>query len=387
MKQYINILVAVIFIQLCDGQSDPIDYFGQTPPGDTAVVFAPNIISIPGRLEGRITFSPDGNECYYQAYTSGFLSKIYYCEQANNTWTEPAEASFSVNKTVESPFMSTDGNRLYFTRKDGTNNDIYKVERISGGWGEPQLLPEPVNSDFDENSYMETSDGQVYIDSKRPDGNDFNIWYIRNSSSQAEELGSAVNSADWDNSPCIAPDGSYLIFGSERNGREGQARLYISFAKENGEWTDAIDMNSRGAVINDNNAHQSAPSLSPDGKYLFFIRHREITDMDIYWVSTNIIDELKEEVLLNQSITYKEATKKLSVFPNPTTGTCTLSFGSTLICESHVEVYNLQGNLLLSETCQDATNLVIDLAPFPADIYTVKVMIDGKLYNVKIIRE
>jgi len=42
------------------------DYFGQTPPGDSALIFAPGIISLPGRSEYKIIFSPNGNESFLQ---------------------------------------------------------------------------------------------------------------------------------------------------------------------------------------------------------------------------------------------------------------------------------------------------------------------------------
>jgi hypothetical protein len=37
-------------------QVDSIDYFGQTPLGDSAVIFAPGIISLPNRSECALSF-------------------------------------------------------------------------------------------------------------------------------------------------------------------------------------------------------------------------------------------------------------------------------------------------------------------------------------------
>jgi len=39
-----------------------IDYFGQEPPGDSAIIFAPGIISLDDRFDQSITISPDGTE-------------------------------------------------------------------------------------------------------------------------------------------------------------------------------------------------------------------------------------------------------------------------------------------------------------------------------------
>ncbi len=282
-------------------------YFGQTPPGDSAVVFAPGIFSLPDRLESSITFSPDGKELYFQVVeiaNNKASYKIYYTKYVNNKWTEQVEAPFSANNKIgsSSPFISADGKSLYFVR-DG---DIWMVERTIEGWGEPQLLPSPINSTSRENSYTETADGVAYISSKRPGGfggiDNWRIARLSDQSLQAENLGPILNSPSFDVSPCIAPDGSYLIFGSERNGRRGEAHLYISFNKGNNEWTTPVNMNSCGAKINNETAHHNSPSLSPDGKFLFFVRHETMLDMDIYWVSASIIDDIRTQVFADMSL-------------------------------------------------------------------------------------
>jgi Tol biopolymer transport system component len=269
------------------------EYFGQTPPGDKAVIFAPGIISQSNRMEFNIAFTPDGNECYFmigEFINNDFLSKIYYSKRVNNTWTEKVEAPFSVNQNVSLSRLSADGNRLYFDK----DNDIWMVERAAGGWGEPQRLPLPINSSSVDGGYSETADGVVYIYSNRPGGLSqyYDIWRIRPSSNQAENLGPIINSKIAQSSPCIAPDGSYLIFGQIINDRP---YLVISFNKGNDGWTVPMDMDRSGAGINILN--QDSPTLSPDGKYLFFNRHTGYpytNASDIYWVSTHIIEGLKE---------------------------------------------------------------------------------------------
>ncbi|MGD8787175.1 MAG: hypothetical protein PVJ60_07110, partial [Phycisphaerales bacterium] len=64
----ITILLLEIGLTGLQAQTDSIDYFGQTPPEDTPVVFAPGIISLSGRCEYATVFSPDGNECYIHRY-------------------------------------------------------------------------------------------------------------------------------------------------------------------------------------------------------------------------------------------------------------------------------------------------------------------------------
>ena len=275
------------------------DYFDQTPPGNTAEIFAPGIISLTDRLENQIAFSPDGNSVYFQMYTPDYVSTVFYTERLDGVWTEPVEASFAIDENIQLSSISADGNRLYLSSNDRNNSQLFKVEHTSEGWGELELLPTPINSDASEGSYQEMEDGTAYLNSSRTGSAGKDLWRIINltdGTMKAENLGQVVNSESWEFSPCIAPDASYLIFGSDRNGRKGLAHLYISFDDGNGGWTEPVNLNSSGAQVNDDFANQSCAALSPDGEYLFFMRHYDMATMDVYWINTAFIDELKETV-------------------------------------------------------------------------------------------
>jgi hypothetical protein len=64
-------------------------YFGQKPPGKTPKIFAPGILSLTNRMEARIAFSPDGNECFFTVPQDFKFScvKLYYTKRVNNVWT------------------------------------------------------------------------------------------------------------------------------------------------------------------------------------------------------------------------------------------------------------------------------------------------------------
>jgi len=292
-------LFGVISLTL-EAQIHSIDYFGQTPPGDTAVVFAPGIISLPNRTECRIVFSPTGNECFFNVWAADYSSaKIYATKRVNNSWSPPVEASFSIGHMDSGPFLSSDGNRLYFhyaNYKGPEPYNIWMVKRTSQGWSNPIHLPSPINSDYRDGAYSETNNGIVYFTSTRPGGFDTkgDIWRTRKVPGkplQVENLGAIVNSSAWDASPCIAPDESYLIFTSERPGGYGNSNLYITYKKEDGSWTIPVNMEITGAGINRKKTATGDASLSPDGRFLFFSRSR-----DIYWVSTKVIDDIKKRV-------------------------------------------------------------------------------------------
>ena len=273
-------------------------YYNQTPPGDSAVIFAPGIFSLPDRLESNIALSTDGKECYFgvlEIKDRKVSYKIYQSKFANNKWTEQTEAPFSLNNNIGDPILSADGKKLYFNKE----GDIWMIERSSEKWGIPKKLPSPINSNAYEGYITESADGVIYISSKRPEGfggiDNWRINRLPDQSLQEENLGPIFNTSLFDYSPFIAPDGSYLIFGSYRARRDGL--LYISFNKGNDEWTTPINMNSCGAKVNNTTAHHSNPSLSPDGKFLFFRRHEADTVMNVYWVSTGILKKLKEKAM------------------------------------------------------------------------------------------
>jgi Tol biopolymer transport system component len=381
MKTLILLSSALLLIQVSNAETDSL-YFGQTPPGNKAVKFAPGIISLSDRLEYHIAFTPDGRECYFtigENKVSYFNYKTYYTRLVGNSWTKQEEASFSVGKNTEMSSMSSDGNRLYFDR----DSDIWMVKREGGSWSDAEKLPSPINSSYGDFSYSESADSTAYIYSNRPGGHCLlDIWRIPKHG-EAENLDAVINSGVWIATPCVAPDGSYLIFAKPTS---DYVHLYITFSKGNNQWTAPLDMNRSGAEINV--LSQTSPSLSPDGKYLFFNRHDNPASgdiADIFWVSTNIIDTLKKIAMPTVSVK-TTIEQNVALYPNPTKGIIAVSLGTT-VKTAYLEVYNPLGILVFSKTIQSTTSATIDLTGISKGMYLVKVIADGKFYEEKIVKK
>jgi Tol biopolymer transport system component len=295
-------------------------YLGQKLPGMTPEIFAPGIIST-GYHDGCITFSPDGTELFFH-FGGLWGMVILQMKQENSQWTAPQVASFSGKYRDGEPHFSYDGNKLLFRssrplERNGepmASTDIWLVERDDGGWGEPTNPGFPINSDKDELYPTISKSGDLYFASNRDGGWDIYISkHVNGRYAVPEKLSDAINSefSDWD--AFLAPDETYMIFGS--NGRSdgyGETDLYISFRKKDGTWTQA---NNMGSQIN-TFYREVDPVISPDGKYLFFRSNRRIHkpytesqltyrefknildspgngEADIYWVDIRIIDQLK----------------------------------------------------------------------------------------------
>jgi Tol biopolymer transport system component len=266
-------------------------YLGQTPPGETPELFAPGVLSA-NRFLGPLAFSPDGTECFFTVDDAGYTTQsLYVSRYVNGVWTPQELAPFvaGFEKSAEA-YFSPDGNRLYFTAQasgSGSRMDLWMVDRSGQGWGTPVRLPSPINSDANEFHFSRGPDGTIYFLSNR--SGTPQVYRARQSADGTfrVELIPApfLSVGTYDGDPSIAPDGSFLVFHSARAGGFGAVDLHVSFADGRGEWTRPINL---GADFN-TAADEYGAMLSPDGKYLFFVRH-SLEKGELFWVSTRAIE-------------------------------------------------------------------------------------------------
>lgn len=101
-----------------------------------------------------------------------------------------------------------------------------------------------------------------------------------------------VDSEYLDSDCFVAADESYIVFDTMRPEDGGEPHIYVSFQTETDKWSKAVSL---GDAVNTKEG-TSAPTLSLDGEYLFF-RRRQGADRGIHWISTDIIEDLKEKRL------------------------------------------------------------------------------------------
>ena len=279
-------------------------YLGQELPGATPVVFAPGIISVDSTIEhGSPAFSPDGKEVFWQSNhrhqdreTEIFVMTM---RQIDGRWTKPTTSPYG-----SMPSFSLDGNRLYFIPSNEIKEDSkgpYFVEKKGDSWSKTDCLD--YISRYPELKYTYslsfTVDSTMYYFGYA-DGletmNNFGIYrseLIDGVYASPELLPPCINatagSLNW--TPFIAPDESYLLFSSNRH--YAQQDIFISFRQSDGTWTEAYNL---GDAVNTDRGERF-PTLSPDGKYLFFTRWVAPDNEDVMWVSTEIIDKLREDHL------------------------------------------------------------------------------------------
>jgi len=271
-------------------------YFGQTPPGPIAQVFAPGLISDtrPQTWEACGTFSADGNTFCFMRLGGSFIT-----ENIDQGWTAPKLIE-SIKKSglpAWGPCLSPDANSIYFTYamlEPLSKRNIYRCDRTAHGWTKPQALGPPLSSPTPELTCSIAANNSIYFGSGRKGGSwgPSVIWaapFVNNTWQRATYISLNNQQEGCPADPGIAPDESFMVFmAKDLPGGCGHQDLYLTLRLPDGTWSEFRNLGPR---INSTYVEHS-PRISPDKKYLFFTRSEgwdpRKHNADIYWV------ELKE---------------------------------------------------------------------------------------------
>jgi hypothetical protein len=292
------ILTVTITILLATCATQRMVYYPDAAaPGNTPLLFAQKVISLPGRFEQNITFSANGREYYYGTtdkedwwYRSILRTRVL---KNGTIVTDTPDIiknfAFVKDRFIGEPFLSPDGSELFFVA--GFQPDIWMSKRKrDGNWNTPALLDGPVNTKAGEWNPSLSKQGTLYFASTRTDsGRLYKAARVQGSYPKVEMLKGPIN-ADDAGDPCIAADESFIVFSSWKKGGFGGTDLYVSALQKDGTWSMPVNL---GAGIN-TAEEEVGPRISPDGKYLFFHRRdkwQHATASDIYWVNMAVVSK------------------------------------------------------------------------------------------------
>jgi len=246
------------------------------------VVFGEGTISSRD-FEFNAAFTPDKKMVFFTKALLPDWRKmvIMYSELKDDKWSKPKIAPFSGQYKDADPIITADGKKIFFisdrptpNKSKPTDYTFWYVERTNNNWSEPKLLegefyketPSPVYPSIASNGNLyycssTSTDSEIYV-TRLQDGKyglpvklDFN-------STQHRDI-----------DPAIAPDESFIIFTSLTRKGYGGADLWVSFNEE-GKWSEPVNL---GKSINSFDK-EGQPSLSPDGKKLYFTSIRNKPD-------------------------------------------------------------------------------------------------------------
>lgn len=222
----------------------------------------------------------DLNESSQRASSYRRRCYLFALEQAKNpdianyNFT-PINLGDSVNSAVSEyyPTLTIDNSQLIFTRRVNNYNEDFYETRIEGGkWNRSSGLTGMINSNLNEGAQSISQDGQwlVFTGCNFPDGLgscDLYISYLTPQGwSEPLNLGSKVNSEFWDSAPSLSPDKRDLYFASRRQGGFGGNDVWVTHLGTDGKWSEPENL---GPEIN-TSGDESCPFIHADNQSLYF---------------------------------------------------------------------------------------------------------------------
>ena len=207
------------------------DYLGQTPPKDSAIIFAPGLISVTNRYEYAFSISPNHDEYFYNAEEPEDTTQpigLLHIKRVGDKWLKPQKTNLNQKGFWEQEaFFSFDGNDIYYAVSnvvsDTRYTKIWLSHKTKNGWS----IGEPLNSPINESAK------RVFYATLSKNGN----LYYTNVDSHKIHM-SENNNGKYDNfneiglpragHAYIAPDENFIIFDSRQADTYGQTDIYIA---------------------------------------------------------------------------------------------------------------------------------------------------------------
>ncbi len=184
------------------------------------------------------SLSYDGNTLYFTGYIDNVTigEDIFYSTRLGGTnWSEPKNIGTPINTdTYEGfPSISADGNSLYFIRvnenhpvdknsEESCFNIFVSHKTADGLWGEPSMLPPPINNGCSRDPKIMADNQTMIISSIQPNGKGKYDLYQTHKLGGHEKWSDLVpmdfvNSVENDQSPCMSASGDILYFYSNKD--------------------------------------------------------------------------------------------------------------------------------------------------------------------------
>jgi OOP family OmpA-OmpF porin len=196
------------------------------------------------------------------------------------------------------PILSVDQNSLIFTRRLGTSMQhdedlVVSTRDDEGVWQLPVSISENINSEFNEGTCTLSADGRTLIFTSCYGRQGYGSCDLYISEKTGDEwsvpknLGPAINSSAWDSQPSLSADGRRLFFISNRSGGVGSRDIWLAYKNENNEWEKPVNLGRGINTVND----EVSPFIHSNNKTLYYATNGlpGFGGFDIYY--SNELDE------------------------------------------------------------------------------------------------
>lgn len=213
--------------------------------------------------------------------------KCYFSSDAmkNPVPFDPVNLGDSINSGFDDywPYLTADDQTLVFTRdiSGGSNEfsfmrtgqeDIYITRKVNGKYAKAKAIGPPINTSHNDGAECISADGRYFFFSGcgRAEGEgdcdiyiskkDGNVW------TKPVNLGPPVNTGKWESTPSLSADGKTLYFATNRKSGKGKMDIWAATLAKDGGFSPPVNL---GDSINTSD-DEFAPFIHPDGKTLYF---------------------------------------------------------------------------------------------------------------------
>ena len=176
------------------------------------------------------------------------------------------------------PMMNIEGDRMIFTRRVGGQEDFYIAEIKDGEFVRVAEI-EGLNTPQNEGIHTISADGRTMIftacDRRKTGIGSCDLYYANLDSDYwtiPSNMGKVVNSISWDSQPSLSADGKTLFFSSGRQDGYGGNDIWMTTKTDTSGWTFPTllpeEINTSG--------NEESPFIHPDGHTLYFRSNKHI---------------------------------------------------------------------------------------------------------------
>ncbi len=170
------------------------------------------------------------------------------------------------------PVLTADQKSLIFVKREANEEIMLSTLDENGVWGNPVSISENINTEFNEGTGTISADGRKLVFTSCMGRKGFGSCDLYFSQKVGDEwsvpknMGSAINSSAWDSQPSLSADGRTLYFVSNRAGGYGRRDIYVSKLTDNNKWSKPENI---GTDIN-TPFDDISPFIHPNGQRLYF---------------------------------------------------------------------------------------------------------------------
>ncbi|MDX1630107.1 MAG: OmpA family protein, partial [Fulvivirga sp.] len=228
------------------------------------------------------------------------------------------------------PVITADQQHLIYTIRRGTtmnhDEDLMIASKLENGeWGNPESISPNINSAFNEGTSTISADGRtlIFISCHGRKGYGSCDLYISqktgNEWSVPKNMGPNINSSAWDSQPSLSADGRVLYFISNRPGGKGLRDIWVSQLQEDGKtWAKPVNL---GDSIN-TPYDEVSPFIHFNGNTLYFASNGRpgFGGFDIYYARKKSNDGWTSPRNIGYPVNTGEDQVSLFITPDGKTG-------------------------------------------------------------------